>query len=176
MIEPRAHSPAVAGPRDCRINVTYVNKDGSETHVKGKPGQNLLRLAQKHDVELEGACECSIACSTCHVVVDDEYYDLLPEASEEEEDMLDLAFGLEPTSRLGCQVVLTDELDGIRVSFGVAAHESCSVWCAPFRTRHTSHALCACPVAPCPLLNCDITLRVFVRAGHPPSSDSQLLR
>ncbi len=62
----------------------------------------------------------SLACSTCHVVVEKEWFDKLGEASEEEEDMLDLAFGLAPTSRLGCQIVMTDELDGLVVTLPMA--------------------------------------------------------
>jgi len=74
-----------------------------------------MRLAHENDIELEGACEGSLACSTCHVIVDSEFYVKLPEAVDEENDMLDLAFGLTDTSRLGCQVKLTKELDGMRV-------------------------------------------------------------
>lgn len=65
--------------------------------MEAKVGQNLLRVAQKNDVELEGACECSIACSTCHVILEPEFYDSLEEACEDEEDMLDMAFGLTET-------------------------------------------------------------------------------
>jgi ferredoxin, 2Fe-2S len=68
-----------------------------------------------HDLGIEGACEGSIACATCHVIVDAAYAGRLGEASAEEEDMLDLAVGVQPTSRLGCQIVLTDDLDGITV-------------------------------------------------------------
>lgn len=62
---------------------------------------------------LTGACEGSVACSTCHVILPEEYYDLLPEPEDDENDMLDMAFGLTDTSRLGCQVKLTKELDGL---------------------------------------------------------------
>ena len=79
-------------------------------------GANFLRSAQRHDIELEGACEGVCACSTCHVIFDDETYDSLPEPSEDEDDMLDQAFGLTATSRLGCQVVIEKEHDGIVVT------------------------------------------------------------
>ena len=69
----------------------------------------------RHGIDLEGACEGSLACSTCHVVVDGDWFDKLEEPSEDEEDMLDLAFGLTETSRLGCQIIMNDELDGLRV-------------------------------------------------------------
>jgi len=70
--------------------------------VLAKIGDNLLQVAHKNDVPLEGACECSIACSTCHLILDDDFYDTLDWPSLEEEDMLDLAYGLTFTSRLGC--------------------------------------------------------------------------
>ncbi|MBP7710055.1 MAG: ferredoxin family 2Fe-2S iron-sulfur cluster binding protein [Rickettsiales bacterium] len=76
-------------------------------------GTTVLEAAHKNDINLEGACEGSLACSTCHVVVDKNFYDKLEEPSEDEEDMLDLAFGLTPTSRLGCQIIMTQELDGL---------------------------------------------------------------
>jgi 2Fe-2S ferredoxin len=76
----------------------------------------VLEIAHRNGIDLEGACEGSLACSTCHVIIDAEWYDLLKEASEDEEDMLDLAFGLTRTSRLGCQIIITEELDGLTVS------------------------------------------------------------
>jgi len=79
-------------------------------------GSNLLDIAQAHDLEMEGACGGSCACSTCHVIIESEdYYDRIPEASDDENDMLDLAFGLTETSRLGCQVEMSKELDGLVV-------------------------------------------------------------
>ena len=75
----------------------------------------MLEVAHKHDVDIEGACEGSLACSTCHVIVDPAWYGKLVRATEDEEDMLDLAFGLEKTSRLGCQIVMTEALDGLTV-------------------------------------------------------------
>lgn len=113
----RGHqSAAAADAGAARFTVTYVDTDGSEETVQGVEGENLLELAHKNGVELEGACEGSLACSTCHVYVDPEYFDRLPEACEEEEDMLDLAFALTSESRLGCQIVLGKEIDGIRVT------------------------------------------------------------
>jgi 2Fe-2S ferredoxin len=75
----------------------------------------VLEIAHKYGVDIEGACEGSLACSTCHVIVDPEWYELLKEASDDEEDMLDLAFGLTQTSRLGCQIIMSEELDGLTV-------------------------------------------------------------
>ncbi|KAJ2354813.1 mitochondrial matrix iron-sulfur protein [Coemansia erecta] len=74
-----------------------------------------MELAHENDVDLEGACEGACACSTCHVILEDEVFDSLPEPTDEENDMLDLAFGLTDTSRLGCQVLLTPEMDGMRI-------------------------------------------------------------
>ena len=96
--------------------IIFVDKDGSEKTIEARNGQTILELAHQDDLPLEGACEGSLACSTCHVIVDPEFYDKLDEASEEEEDMLDLAFGLTQTSRLGCQIKMTDKLDGLRVT------------------------------------------------------------
>ena len=96
--------------------ITFINTDGSRLEVDAPVGLSVLEIAHRHNVDLEGACEGSLACSTCHVVVDPEWYELLPTAKEDEEDMLDLAFGLTRTSRLGCQIIITEELDGLTVS------------------------------------------------------------
>ena len=96
--------------------VRFVSADGRRAvETDAMPGTRLLELAQAYDQPLEGACEGAMACSTCHVIVDPEWYKRLPPPSEDEEDMLDLAFGLTRTSRLGCQVTVTEELDGLRV-------------------------------------------------------------
>ncbi|KAI0316643.1 2Fe-2S ferredoxin-type domain-containing protein [Amylostereum chailletii] len=81
--------------------------------IEGNEGDDILSLAHEHDVDLEGACEGSVACSTCHVIISENHYDLIPEPEDDENDMLDMAFGLTDTSRLGCQVRLTRELDGM---------------------------------------------------------------
>ncbi|KAF9877198.1 2fe-2s iron-sulfur cluster binding domain protein [Colletotrichum karsti] len=96
--------------------VTFVDKDGDEHKIAVSEGDNLLEIAQENDLEMEGACGGSCACSTCHViVVDEEHYEKMPEPEDDENDMLDLAFGLTETSRLGCQVTMTKELDGLRI-------------------------------------------------------------
>ncbi|KAK3196027.1 mitochondrial matrix iron-sulfur protein [Lecanicillium sp. MT-2017a] len=96
--------------------VTFIDKEGEEHKLAVCAGDNLLDIAQAHDLEMEGACGGSCACSTCHVIVTDEgLYDQMPEPEDDENDMLDLAFGLTETSRLGCQVVMTKELDGLVV-------------------------------------------------------------
>jgi len=98
------------------LHVTFIDKDGERHTFEVSKGDNLLDIAQANDLEMEGACGGSCACSTCHVVVEsDDMYDKIPEASDDENDMLDLAFGLTETSRLGCQVEMTPELDGLVV-------------------------------------------------------------
>lgn len=94
------------------VKVIFIEK-GVKKEFNVPLGTTVLEAAHNNDIDLEGACEGSLACSTCHVVVDKEHYDMLKDPSEDEEDMLDLAFGLTPTSRLGCQIILTKELDGI---------------------------------------------------------------
>lgn len=95
----------------------FVLPSGARKEVDAPLGISLLEVAHQNDVfELEGACEGSLACSTCHVVLEQDVYDILPEATEDEEDMLDLAFGLTHTSRLGCQIKVTEELDGMTVT------------------------------------------------------------
>ncbi|KAG6434328.1 hypothetical protein SASPL_105953 [Salvia splendens] len=103
------------------INVTFCDKDGEETHIKVPIGMSMLEAAHENDIELEGACEGSLACSTCHVIVMDvDHYNKLSEPTDEENDMLDLAFGLSETSRLGCQIIAKPELDGLRLAIPAA--------------------------------------------------------
>ncbi len=96
--------------------MTFIYSDGTEVEVEAPLGQSVLEIAHKNEIPLEGACEGSLACSTCHVIVEKQFYDKLTDASEDEEDMLDLAFGLTHTSRLGCQIIMTEALDGLRVA------------------------------------------------------------
>lgn len=95
--------------------MTFITPSGGRVDVDAPVGLSILEIAHRNKVELEGACEGSLACSTCHVIVESEWYELLSTATEDEEDMLDLAFGLTQTSRLGCQIIMTDELDGLVV-------------------------------------------------------------
>lgn len=94
--------------------VVFISPDGSErVEVEGRVGQSILDLAWEKGIDIEGACEGQMACSTCHVIVDKNWFDKLPAMEEEENYMLDLALGLTSTSRLGCQIVLTEALDGL---------------------------------------------------------------
>ncbi|MBC7135586.1 ferredoxin family 2Fe-2S iron-sulfur cluster binding protein [Oceanibaculum nanhaiense] len=95
--------------------MVFIDPDGTRHEVEAPVGLSVLEVAHRNGIDIEGACEGSLACSTCHVIVDPADYDRLEEVSEDEEDMLDLAFGLTKTSRLGCQIVMTEELDGLTV-------------------------------------------------------------
>ncbi|KJE95343.1 ferredoxin 1-like protein [Capsaspora owczarzaki ATCC 30864] len=95
------------------VNIVYVERDGTRRNIAGKVGDNVMYLAHRHNIALEGACEASVACSTCHVIVDDTSFPKLPESSEEEDDMLDMAPFLTANSRLGCQITLTKEMEGM---------------------------------------------------------------
>jgi len=96
--------------------MVFVDTQGNRREVDAPVGLSVLEVAHKHGVDLEGACEGSLACSTCHVIVDPGWVEVLKDPTEDEEDMLDLAFGLTKTSRLGCQIVMSEELDGLVVS------------------------------------------------------------
>ena len=95
--------------------MTFITAAGERQEIEAPSGLSVMEIARMHDLGIEGACDGSIACATCHVIVDAAYAGRLGEASAEEEDMLDLAVGVEATSRLGCQIVLTEELDGLTV-------------------------------------------------------------
>ncbi|SBV98233.1 2Fe-2S ferredoxin [uncultured Alphaproteobacteria bacterium] len=95
--------------------LTFIERDGTRREVEAPDGLSVMEVAHLHGVELEGACEGSLACATCHVIVDPEWFGKLDDASENEEDMLDMAFGVTATSRLGCQIRMSDELDGLVV-------------------------------------------------------------
>ena len=141
-----SHSHARDGPPDVTIR-WYFKKTGEEVIVGAYFGENLLRLAQRHDIPLEGAhatvasvrsfardrpvgrstaleagapaagaCEGVTACSTCHCILDDDFFDELEYPEEREEDMLDQAFGLTPTSRLACQLKVDERFDGVRIT------------------------------------------------------------
>ncbi len=96
--------------------MTFIERDGTRKEVDAPLGLSVLEVAHKHGVDIEGACEGSLACSTCHVIVAADWFDKLEAPSEDEEDMLDVAFGVQKTSRLGCQIVMSESLDGLTVS------------------------------------------------------------
>lgn len=97
------------------VKVTFITAQDQRITAEAAPGTRLLEVGQNAGMPLEGTCEGQMACSTCHVVVAAEWFAKLDPASDDEEDMLDLAAGVTRTSRLSCQIVLTDALDGLEV-------------------------------------------------------------
>ncbi len=98
------------------ILVRFRSADGATVcDAHAESGATLLEVGQSIGQPLEGTCEGQMACSTCHIIVDQEWFPKLPKAREEEEDMLDLAAGATRHSRLSCQIVLTEALDGLTV-------------------------------------------------------------
>ncbi|MGH1481194.1 MAG: 2Fe-2S iron-sulfur cluster-binding protein [Geminicoccales bacterium] len=96
--------------------ITFITRAGERLDIDAQRGLSVMEIARDADLGIEGTCDGSLACATCHVVVDPGHTGRLKPASDEEEDMLDLAFGLKPTSRLGCQIVINDDLDGLVVT------------------------------------------------------------
>ncbi|MEE2720852.1 MAG: 2Fe-2S iron-sulfur cluster-binding protein [Pseudomonadota bacterium] len=93
--------------------IIFKLPDGRERAVEVVEGASVLQAAWDNNIDIEGACEGAMACSTCHVYLEERAFDQLPEPTEEEDDLLDLAWGVRPTSRLGCQITITADLDGI---------------------------------------------------------------
>ncbi|XP_070346425.1 adrenodoxin, mitochondrial isoform X1 [Equus asinus] len=128
--EPRSPSPgaacafrkagpiAAAGcPSEDKVTVHFINRDGKTLTAKGKVGDSLLDVVIENNLDIDGfgACEGTLACSTCHLIFEDHVFEKLEAITDEENDMLDLAFGLTDRSRLGCQVCLTKSMDNMTV-------------------------------------------------------------
>ena len=105
------------------MKVRFTTPRGETVEAEAAAGAILLDVAQEAGMPLEGTCEGQMACSTCHVIVAKEWFEKLPEASEEEEDMLDLAAGACRTSRLSCQIVLDETMDGLAVAIPAESHD-----------------------------------------------------
>ena len=105
------------------VEVTFITATEQRVTAQGAEGDNLLRVGQAAGMALEGTCEGQMACSTCHVIVGRDWFGKLPRASEDEEDLLDLAAGVRPTSRLSCQIELTAALDGLEVRIPGDSHD-----------------------------------------------------
>ncbi len=101
-------------------NITFILKDGTKKIVDAPVGLSLMEVALKNNIEaIEGSCGGSLACATCHIYIEpDKYEKILPNdgISEEEEDMLDLAFDLRKTSRLCCQIMVSEDMEGLIVA------------------------------------------------------------
>lgn len=104
------------------VKIVFVEAGGARKEVEARVGASLLEVAHQHNIDIEGACEGVMACSTCHLIVEPEWSGKLPPPEEDEEDMLDLAFGLTRTSRLGCQITVTEALDGLTVRLPNETH------------------------------------------------------
>lgn len=96
--------------------ITFITVDGERIEVDAGNGASVMEVAKERDLAMLAACGGSLACATCHVVVAEDWYDKLPPPSEDEEDLLDTAHGLMPTSRLSCQLKVSDNLDGLVVA------------------------------------------------------------
>lgn len=106
------------------LKLTFIDPRGTAIEAEAEVGDNLLKVGQAAGLPLEGTCEGQMACSTCHVIVAPEWFDRLAEPSEEEEDMLDFAAGARRTSRLSCQIDLTEALDGLTVSVPAESNDA----------------------------------------------------
>uniref|UniRef100_A0A8B9G0S8 Adrenal ferredoxin n=1 Tax=Amazona collaria TaxID=241587 RepID=A0A8B9G0S8_9PSIT len=100
-----------------KITVHFINRDGDKLTAKGKPGDSLLDVVVNNNLDIDGfgACEGTLACSTCHLIFEDHIFEKLDAITDEEMDMLDLAYGLTETSRLGCQICLKKSMDNMTV-------------------------------------------------------------
>ena len=105
------------------LKAVFITADGERIEAQGKPGDRLLSVGQAAGLPLEGTCEGQMACSTCHVIIAREWFERLVPASDDEEDMLDLAADVTRTSRLSCQIELTPELDGLTVHIPGESHD-----------------------------------------------------
>ncbi|VVC25933.1 Hypothetical protein CINCED_3A009800 [Cinara cedri] len=109
------------------IKVTFNKANGEKVTAEGKKGDSLLDVIVNNNLDFDGfgACEGTLTCSTCHVILNQKNYDELPEKpSDEELDMLDLAYNLTDTSRLGCQIVLEEKLDGLEVNVPATVNDA----------------------------------------------------
>mmetsp|Transcript_24622 Transcript_24622/g.36899 ORF Transcript_24622/g.36899 Transcript_24622/m.36899 type:complete len:135 (+) Transcript_24622:94-498(+) len=98
------------------IKITFLTAEGKKIEATADDGDSFLDVTVKNEIdEVEGACEGTLACSTCHMIFPQDVYDKLPAMDEEEEDMLDLAIGVTDTSRLGCQVTVKKDMDGLEI-------------------------------------------------------------
>jgi 2Fe-2S ferredoxin len=102
--------------------IVFIEPNGTEREVEAPLGKSLLDIAQTNNIQIEGACEGSLACSTCHVIVNEDWFDRIKPIKEEESDMLDLAYGLTRYSRLCCQILMSEDLDGLVVSLPLETH------------------------------------------------------
>ncbi|KAF4787670.1 hypothetical protein TURU_168067 [Turdus rufiventris] len=110
-------SPVCMSSSEDKITVHFINRDGDKLTAKGKPGDSLLDVVVDNNLDIDGfgACEGTLACSTCHLIFEDHIFEKLDAITDEEMDMLDLAYGLTETSRLGCQICLKKSMNDMTV-------------------------------------------------------------
>lgn len=108
---------------DNMVNITLVDREGQQHQLEGPTDMdmNIMELCKAYELPVKGTCGGMALCSTCHVYVESEH--ALPEMSEDEEDMLDQAFFVEDNSRLGCQLAIKDELEGIVLRLAPVSEE-----------------------------------------------------
>lgn len=109
------------------MEFTFIKASGERIKTKGKVGDSFLDVIVNNNIDLDGfgACEGTLTCSTCHLIFSQPDFDKLPEkASDEELDMLDLAFDLSDTSRLGCQIILTKDMNGLEVKVPATVNDA----------------------------------------------------
>lgn len=104
--------------------IVIIEVDGTRRELDAPVGKSLMQIGRDAGLDIEGACDGAMACSTCHVYVDPAWMPKLPKMGEDESDMLDLAFGVTERSRLGCQIVMTEELDGLTVALPKGARNA----------------------------------------------------
>ena len=97
-------------------NIIFLKSDGSEHTIAVENGTTVMEAGRDANLGIEGTCGGCLSCATCHVIVDPAWFPKTGAPSEDEVDMLDLAFGLSETSRLGCQIEMSDDLDGLKVT------------------------------------------------------------
>ena len=107
---------ALAGVCETMPNIILVKPDGSEHTIAVANGTTVMEAGRDANLGIEGTCGGCLSCATCHVIVDPAWFPKTGAPSEDEVDMLDLAFGLSETSRLGCQIEMSDDLDGLKVT------------------------------------------------------------
>ena len=100
--------------------IIFYKEKGMRTEIEVQPGQTLLEVAREHDIDIEGTCEGNLACATCHLIIDKDWSSKIPQATEDEREMVDLVYGLTVNSRLGCQIKVTDDHNGLIVFVPVA--------------------------------------------------------
>ena len=103
--------------------IIFYKEKGMRTEIEVQPGQTLLEVAREHDIDIEGTCEGNLACATCHLIIDKDWSSKIPQATEDERDMLDLVNGLTVNSRLGFQIKVTADLDGLIVFLPPACYD-----------------------------------------------------